>query len=323
MRSMLKMVAGCALSFLTAATAMAADPVTIRFGRQTAAEDNLWLMIAKPDLSANLGKSYKVDWTQFRASDVSLKAFDAGTVDLISTSAAGAMAAAAAGVDFKVIASLSRESQNGANTKFPVKLDGPKTIADLKGKIIGIVGQRSGVQLWAREAVRTGGLDPDKDVLWAVVPFPAVADAIRTGTITTGGIPDLFATGELAKGDLRTLFTSKTGIPFDEELIIMLASPSFLKKQPDAVRGFLADLRATTDYFLAHLHESRQALLDAKLVLLPPDVYFKLPEYVRDPSLKPSVDLLTKQQEVLIRSGYQDKKLDIAAIVDASYLPAK
>ncbi len=233
------------------------------------------------------------------------------------------MAAAAAGVDFKVIASLSRESQNGANTKFPVKLDGPKTIADLKGKIIGIVGQRSGVQLWAREAVRTGGLDPDKDVLWAVVPFPAVADAIRTGTITTGGIPDLFATGELAKGDLRTLFTSKTGIPFDEELIIMLASPSFLKKQPDAVRGFLADLRATTDYFLAHLHESRQALLDAKLVLLPPDVYFKLPEYVRDPSLKPSVDLLTKQQEVLIRSGYQDKKLDIAAIVDASYLPAK
>ncbi len=83
MRSMLKMVAGCALSFLTAATAMAADPVTIRFGRQTAAEDNLWLMIAKPDLSANLRKSYKVDWTQFRASDVSLKAFDAGTVDLI------------------------------------------------------------------------------------------------------------------------------------------------------------------------------------------------------------------------------------------------
>jgi ABC-type nitrate/sulfonate/bicarbonate transport system substrate-binding protein len=319
---MLKVAVGCALILLTASAAFA-DQVTIRFGRQTAAEDNLWLMIAKPALSVQLGKSYKVEWTQFRASDVAFKAYDSGQLDLVSTSANAAIAAAAAGVDFKIIASLSRESQNGANTKFPVRIDGPKTIADLKGKIIGIVGQRSGVQLWAREAIRTGGLDPDKDVLWAVVPFPAVADAIRAGTIATGGIPDLFATGELAKGDLRTLFTSKTGMPFDEELIVVLANPNFLKKEPAATRAFLADLKATTDYFLAHLHESRQALLDAKLVLLPPAVYFGLPEYVREPSLKPSVETLEKQQDVLIRSGFQDKKLDLATVVDTSYLPGK
>jgi ABC-type nitrate/sulfonate/bicarbonate transport system substrate-binding protein len=315
------LVLGATLAIATNA-AFAADPVTIHFGRQTAAEDNLWLMIAKPELSTNLNKAYKIEWNQFRASDVAFKAFEAGQVDLVSTSINAAITAAAAGVDFKLVASLSRESQNGANTKFPVKLDGPKTIADLKGKIIGIVGQRSSVQLWAREAVRTGGLDPDKDVLWAVIPFPAVADAVRVGTITTGGIPDLFATGELAKGDLRVLFTSKTGIPFDEELIGVLAAPDFIKKQPAAVRAFLADLKATTQYFLAHLQESRQALLDAKLVLLPPAVYLALPEYVRDPELRPNLENLTKQQDVLVSSGFVEKKIDLTKVVDTSFLPA-
>jgi ABC-type nitrate/sulfonate/bicarbonate transport system substrate-binding protein len=170
--------------------------------------------------------------------------------------------------------------------------------------------------------VRTGGLDPDKDVLWAVIPFPAVADAVRVGTITTGGIPDLFATGELAKGDLRVLFTSKTGIPFDEELIGVLAAPDFIKKQPAAVRAFLADLKATTQYFLAHLQESRQALLDAKLVLLPPAVYLALPEYVRDPELRPNLENLTKQQDVLVSSGFVEKKIDLTKVVDTSFLPA-
>jgi ABC-type nitrate/sulfonate/bicarbonate transport system substrate-binding protein len=298
----------------------AQDVPTIRFGRQTAAEDNLWLMLAKPSLAPNLGKAYKIEWNQFRASDAAFKAFEAGQADFVSASANAAIAAATGGVDLKIVASLSREAESGAKTQFLVKKDGPREIAELKGKTICIVGHRSSVELWARQALRKGGLNPDRDINFAVVPFPAVADAVRTGRIEAGGAPDVFAQPELAKGDVKSLFTSKTGMPFDEELILVLAQPEFLKKHPAAVRALLSDLVTVNKYYLANLREARQALLDAKLVALPPAMYFNLIDYVRDPGLRPSVENLHKQQDVLVSSGFVQKRIDLEKVVDSSYL---
>src|SRR5262245_10356632 len=302
--------------------ASAQEVPTLRFSRQTAAEDNLWLMLAKPELAPNLNKAYKVEWSQMRASEAAYKAFEGGQIDFATVSGNSAIAAAAAGIDLKIIATLSRESQNGANTKFLVKKDGPNTIADLKGGTIGIVGYRSAVELWAREGLKSGGLNPDRDVTFAVVPFPQVPDAVRAGRITAGAAVDAFAMGAIAQGDLKALFTSKTGMPFDEELIVIVARPSTLKQYPTAVKAFLADLVAVTAYYQSHLQEARQALLDAKLVGLAPQVYFNVPDYVRDPSLRPSLENMTKQQQVLVSSGFQEKNADLKTIVDPSYLPS-
>ena len=318
----LNIVTALVVILACAGQAGAQDVPTLRFARQTAAEDNLWLMLAKPELAPNLNKAYKVEWSQMRASEAAYKAFEGGQIDFASVSGNSAIAAAAAGIDLKIIATLSRESQNGAHTKFLVKKDGPSKIADLKGGTIGIVGYRSAVELWAREGVKSGGLDPDRDVTFAVVPFPQVPDAVRAGRITAGAAVDAFAMGAIAQGDLKSLFTSKTGMPFDEELIVIVARPSVLKQQSAAVKAFLADLVAVTAYYQSHLQEARQALLDAKLVGLPPQVYFNVPDYVRDPSLRPSLDNMTKQQQVLVSSGFQEKNADLKSIVDPSYLPA-
>jgi len=319
-----KRILGVAVFAALAAMALevcAQDVATIRFGRQTAAEDNLWLMIAKPDLAPNLGKAYKIAWSQFRASDAAFKAIEAGQVDMVSTAANAAIAAVTGGLELKLIASVSRESARGAKTQFLVKKDGgPKTIAELKGKILGIIGYRSGVELWAREALRTGGLNPDRDINWAVIPFPAVGDAIRTGKIDSGGVPDVFAMGEIAKGDLVSLFTSKTGMPFDEELIVVMARPEFLAKNSAATRAFLSDLASTTKFLMANPQQARQILLDAKLVALPPQVYFSIPEYVRDLDVRPSLEMLRKQQDVLVSSGFVEKRIDLNKVVDVSYL---
>jgi ABC-type nitrate/sulfonate/bicarbonate transport system substrate-binding protein len=300
----------------------AQDIPTLRFSRQTAAEDNLWLMLAKPELAPNLNKAYKMEWSQLRASEAAYKAYEGGQIDFASVSGNSAIAAAAAGIDLKIIATLSRESQNGAHTKFLVKKDGPGKIADLKGGTIGIVGYRSAVELWAREGVKSGGLDPDRDVTFAVVPFPQVPDAVRAGRIMAGAAVDAFAMGAIAQGDLKTLFTSKTGMPFDEELIVIVARPSTLKQYPAAVKAFLADLVAVTAYYQSHLQEARQALLDAKLVGLPPQIYFNVPDYVRDPTLRPNLENMIKQQQVLVSSGFQEKNADLKTVVDPSYLPA-
>jgi len=314
-----------AAACIAAAVGAAAQEIpTIRLGRQTAAEENLWLMLAKPQLAPNLGKAYKIEWSQWRASDMAFKAYEANEVDMATTSANAVIVAASKGLDFKIIASISLESKRGPETSFIVKADGgPTTIADLKGKTVGIIGYRTSIELWAREGLKTGGLNPDRDVNWVVLPFGAMVESIRSGKIATAGVPEMFAKGELAKGGLRVLFTSKTGVPFDEELIALIANPAFLKKHPAAARAFLADLVHVTKIYMADTKAGRQAIIDAKLVQLPPDVYLNLTDYVRDPQLRPSIETLNKMQDNLISARFQEKKIDINNLVDLTFLPSK
>ena len=325
MPRIMKRAAGLALATLALADVAIAQSVpTIRFGRQTAAEDNVWLMIAKPDLTPNLNKSYKIEWNQFRASDVAFKAYQGGQIDMLTTACNSVITAASKEVEIKVVASASRETQAGARTQYLSKKDGgPGSIADLKGKIVGIVGHRTATELWARMALKSGGLDPDKDVQWAVVPFASVGDAVRADRIAVGAVPDLFAPTQLAKGDLKILFSSKTGMPFDEELICVSANPAFIAKNAAAVRGFLADLTTATTYLTTNRDAARKALLEAKLVQLPPDIYLSSPEYVRDPNLRIDLGNFAKQQDALVSAGFIDKKIDLAKLVDLSLLPAQ
>ena len=44
-------------------------------------------------------------------------------------------------------------------------------------------------------------------------------------------------------------------------------------------------------------------------------------DYYRDPTLKPDVEALVQMQEFMIKAGFQTKRADMRAIVDASYLP--
>src|ERR1044072_6490102 len=76
------------------ARARGAEPVTIRLGYGPAAEEQVWLLIAKPELGKNQGKVYKLDASRFQCSDKRAQAFAAGAIDLSQGSATGVMNAA-------------------------------------------------------------------------------------------------------------------------------------------------------------------------------------------------------------------------------------
>lgn len=305
------------------APAIAQEPVTLKMGRANAAEENYWLMQARPDITPNQGKRYKLDITAFRASDATFRAFEAGQIDGGSASANAVLTAASKGLDLRVVASLSLEAEGGSVTQYMVKSDAPiKSIADLKGKTVGIVGYRSSIELWARAALTKGGLNPDKDVNWAVVPFPAMGAAVRSGKVDIAGMPQVFSEPEAAKGGLRTLFTSKTGVPFDEELILIIMRPEIMQKHPDAVRAFLADLSTATKWYLKNTREAKQALIDKKIVGIAPEAYFKLPDYKRNPSARPNLGALEQMQSMLVEYKFLEKKVDLAKVVDLSLSPA-
>lgn len=311
------------LIVLAAATADAAvgQPVTLRIGYGMAAEEPLWVLVAKPDLAKNHGKAYALDATRFTGSDKRSQAFEAGAIDLAASSANGVIFAAAEGVTAKMIASISRESPRGFSTSFYVKDDSPiKSVADLKGKIVGINGFYTSGHLWLKTALEKQGL-AETDVTITPVPFPAMQEALEAGKVDLGMFPQPFAALAEKQAKVRKIFDAKYGIPFEEELIVLIGKDEFLKKNAGAVRAFLEDLKAGMQFYLEKPREARQLLIDHKMVRVNPDVYLAMNDYYRDPSLRVDDEALEKMQAVQIAAGFQKKRADVRSLVDLGYLP--
>ena len=170
-------------------------------------------------------------------------------------------------------------------------------------------------------ALAKHGLNPDRDVSWAIVPFPAQGEALRSKKLDVAALPQPFYAAEMAKGGVRTLFTSKEGMPFDEELILLLVTEELAAKQPAALKAFMADFAAATRFYVEKPKEARKALIDAKIVRVPEQLYLEMKDNYRNPTARIDVEALKKAQEVMLAQGQQKTKVDPAAFVDMSFLP--
>jgi ABC-type nitrate/sulfonate/bicarbonate transport system substrate-binding protein len=303
------------------ATPAFSEPLQIRLGYGAAAEEPLWLLIAKPELGKNHGKAYTLDATRFPAVDKRTQAFEAGAIDMASSSANGLIFAAAEGVKMKTIASLSKESPKGFSTMFAVKESSSiKTAKDLKGKTIGISGFSGSGHLWAKVFLEKNGI-AENEVSLVPIRFPAMAEALKADKIEVGMFPQPFAAMVAKDFPIRKIFTAKDAAPFEEELILLTAKDEYLKKNATAIRAFLSDLKDATAFYNEKTREARQILLDKKLVGIAADVYLALEDYYHEPSMRVDVESLEKMQDLQVKVGFQKQRADIKALVDNSYLP--
>jgi ABC-type nitrate/sulfonate/bicarbonate transport system substrate-binding protein len=311
-----------ALGVSFAARAARAAPFAIRLGYSLAAEEQVWLLMAKPELGKNYGKLYTLDATRFTSSSKRAEAFAAGAIDIASSAANGVLFAAAEGIPTTIVASISKESlHRGFNTAFVSLASSPiGKVEDLKGKTVAVNGFSTAGELWLRAALEKHGMT-EKDVTIAPVSFPAMAESLKSGRIDCGEFPQPFFAMAAKEMPVKTVFTSKEGMPFDEELVVVVGDPKFVKAHGDAIRAYLEDLKAATRFYLDHGKEARQALIDAKYVRVPPEIYLDMVDYDRDPTLRVNVAALKKMQDLQVSAGFQKKKADVDAIVDQSYLP--
>jgi ABC-type nitrate/sulfonate/bicarbonate transport system substrate-binding protein len=306
----------------TAGSAVA--QVDIRIGHGFAAEEQLWLMAAKPDIAPNNGKAYNLKLTAFRANADRLSAYEAGQLEGGTSTAATVLFAAEQGVPMKVVASVSREVAGGKwhNTSYVALSDsGITSHRDLRGKTVGISDFKSGCDLYARAAAAAGGLNPDRDVKYVVVPFPAMGQALRAKRIDVGCFPNPFFVTEMRTGGVAKVFDVKTAFPYDDELILLFLRPEFIAKNRAAARAFMSDYVATTRWYLANTKDAKQALIDRKFVQTPAAIYLDMPDWYREPTGKVTTDGMDKLQDLLIKLGWQSKKINLNELVDMSLLP--
>src|SRR5262245_802133 len=300
-RSCAAVVAGLVVLAGSAGLARGQQPLTIRLGYGGAAEEPMWLLLAKPDLAKNYGKAYTLDPTKFASSDKRAQAFEAGAIDLSVGGANGVIFAAAEGVTGKLIASISRESTRGFSTSFYVKESSAiKSVADLKGKIVGINGFSTSGHLWLKAALEKHDLK-EGDLTITPIAFPAMQQALEAGKIDIGQFPQPFAALLEKQMKVRKIFDAKYGVPFDEELIVLIGKDEFLKKNAAAIRAMMADLAGAMRFYVEKPREARQVLIDARMVRVTPDVYLDMYDYYRDPTLRVDADALENMQKFQIK----------------------
>jgi NitT/TauT family transport system substrate-binding protein len=312
------------LALVLAANAIAQTPPLIRLGRGFAAEEQLWLMSVRKDLTPNQGKRYDLKQILFQANPERFQAFLAGELDAGTAPGLAVIFARAQGMDMKIVASVCLEA--GAPyfaTTYMVKDDGPiKSIKDLKGGTIGVVGIKTATDLWARAGLINAGLMPDKDTKVVPMAFPVIGDAVRTGKVSAGTFVEPFYSAEMAKGGLRKLFTAVEAVGYEHELLDIFFGEKFLKSNPDAVRAFLADYVAVTKYYLANMEQAKRDLHKAGFVRTPIEIYLKNADWKRDPDARGNVESLKKLSAFMLdKLQWLEKPVNVDGMVDQSYLP--
>jgi len=321
----------CFLSALLAVTALgtfnavAQDAPLIRFGRGFAAEEQVWLMSARPDLTPNQGKRYQLKQILFQGNPERFQAFLAGELDAGTAPGLAVIFARAQGVDMKIVASICMEAagREWFSTTYMVKDDGPiRSTKDLKGGTVGVVGIKTATDLWARAGLLNAGLVPDRDTKVFPMAFPAMGDAVRTGKVSAGTFVEPFYSAEVAKGGLRKLFTAVEAIGYDHELLDIWFGEKFLKTQPGVVRAFLADYVAVTKYYLANTAQAKRDLHKAGFVRTPLEIYLKNSDWKRDPNARVDVPSLNRLAQLMEgKLQWLEKPVRVEEMVDQGYLP--
>ena len=319
MKRTIALVAG--LFFATLAAAQ--EPPMIRFGRGFAAEEQMWLMSVRKDLTPNQDKKYRLNQILFQANPQRFQAYLAGELDAGTAPGLSVIFARAQGIDMKVVASICQEAAGHFSTTYMVKDDSPiKSAKDLKGGTIGVVEYKTATDLWARAGIINAGLAPDTDVKVFALPFPAMGEAVRSGKISAGTFVEPFYSQQMAQGGLRKLFTAREAVGYDHELLDIWFGEKFLKANPEAVRAFLADYVAVTKYYLANTDQAKRDLSKAGFVRTPVDIYVKNSDWKRDPNGRVDVDSLRKLSTLMLEKlKWLEKPVNVDEMADLSYLP--
>jgi len=303
------MAAGLAASVLTGVSTCYAQQ-TIRVGWTIPAEESKYWMMRRPEEFPNLGKTYKIEWTQFQGTSPMTQALAAGALDC-ATQAPLSLANGVTGGNLKayIVAQHVFEKPGGFSVYWAVKDDSPiKTIADLKGKTIGISVIGGGTYGPFAMLLEKNGVDPKKDIKLVETGFAVSDDALRQGRVDAVNYNQPFAARAEAKGGIRKLFSLSEAMP-NIVHILEACRADFVDKNPDVVKDYVKDITLGMKKALANREETLKVVseqLKAPVAVL--ETYLlKDNDFGRDPGAAPNFDAIQKMLDIYAETGMLPK----------------
>jgi NitT/TauT family transport system substrate-binding protein len=295
---------------------------------QPAAAADKWrhgVVVAKGDsgflfMAARNGfdKKYglEIEMKQFASGLTPLKALLAGELDSIEVSPVVALPAMNKGADVKVIGCA------WPGMTYSLFAGGTiATVADLKGKVIGVSGPGSLPDLFAREALKAAGLG-DRDVDYAVVGSSSSrVKSVLAGVLAAAASSSEFEPTVIEQGG-KVLLRGVDSTP-DFLHVCIMSSSAIIAAKRDMMARFLAASMEAYAYALAHRDEVISLSRDvAHLKPDDPAPAFVFDEAVKYRTITPDFVIpkakLQWTQDMLVTHGVLPKSPDVSAFIDDS-----
>jgi NitT/TauT family transport system substrate-binding protein len=235
-----------------------------------------------------------------------------GTLQLSNAPIVSVALAHQQGFDLKLIGpTLDDKRASPGQTASVVKTDGPiKSVADLKGKRIGVNTINSVNWMYDRAFLRKHGLDPSQ-VTYVEIPFPSMIDALVRGSVDAVNVPQPFHRIAVNSGQGRVL-----GYPFVEvqpglHIAAYGASAKWLDANPNTVRAFTRAMRRSVEYLRANPNEAKNLI--AEFTKSKRELVEQIP--IDDWSTEISLEDVARTLKVMQQEGLLKKPIEAKTLV--------
>jgi ABC-type nitrate/sulfonate/bicarbonate transport system substrate-binding protein len=267
----------------------------------------------RPQEFPDLGKAYKVEWTQFQGTAPMVQAMVAGALDCSTQGVLSlAQGAAQAGLQAYIVAQHVGERPGSFSVYWAVKEESPiKSVADVKGHSVGINVFGSGIYGPMALLMKRNGVDPEKDIKLVETGFPASEDAIRAGRVDVGVLNQPFAARAEAKGGLRKLFSLSDQLA-NIVHIFEVCRKDFVDKNPELAKRYVRDMTRAMQMAVSNREETLKVVSEVtKAPLAVLDTYLLKPnDFAREPGAKPNFDGIQAMLDVYADTAMVPKKLN-------------
>lgn len=191
-----------------------------------------------------------------------------------------------------------------------------KTVADLKGKVIGNNAMGDGPMVFAMRALAKAGLDPKNDVQWRAYPATELVGALERGEVAAIVLSDPIAQMSIENGQTRKLLSTAQDAPYKDEYCCVTAlSGKLVRDDPATAAAVTRASMKGARWVAAHKEEAARMMVEKGYVPGDPALIAKmLNNYNYIPSVdggEKAVDLAISEMQAI---GVLDPSTDIVAL---------
>lgn len=309
---------------MTAVTACAAAPLTIRISWVITPGELAPILFMHPGIARHEGRSYVIEPVHFAGGPLSIAAIAKGDIEIGGLGYATIAAAIeGAGIDdLRVIGDIGQDGVPGwYSAEYLVLKTSPiHSVADLKGKTLGINTVGSMLDLAQRVMLRRHGIDDRADLSIVEVASPNMKAALAAGKVDMIGAVAATAADPGLRAIARPLFTQADAVGITQ-VSALVARASFLAAHREAVVDFLEDYIRALRWYVAPANHEEAAKIVAdfnKQPLARAEWAFTRADQYRSPDALPDVAALQRNIDLLWKLGFLKSRLDIEPHVDLS-----